>query len=158
MRSLYKMLLQLACCSSGSVLVEMTIIVPLAISLMAGGVDFGLAISQHSTIAKSVRDAGRYLGTLPPSAVCGWGASKAQNLAVYGNLAGSGNPLIAGWQKNGVNNNVTITTDPANCASVQQTIIVTANVPYNSIILAAFLPIQNIYTLTAQHEEPSIGQ
>ena len=61
MRTLFKFLLQLARSSSGSALVEMTIIVPVAISLMAGGVDFGWALSTQATGSKSVRDAARYL-------------------------------------------------------------------------------------------------
>ena len=43
----------------------MTIVVPVAISLMAGGVDFGLAFTTQATGSKSVRDAARYLGSLP---------------------------------------------------------------------------------------------
>ena len=61
MRSMFKFLLRFASCSSGSALVEMTIVVPVAISLMAGGVDFGLALSTQATGSKSVRDAARYL-------------------------------------------------------------------------------------------------
>ena len=44
MRSLFKLLVRLARCSSGSALVEMTVVVPVAISLMAGAVDFGMAV------------------------------------------------------------------------------------------------------------------
>jgi len=149
MRSSLKYLLRLARCSSGSALVEMTIVVPVAISLMVGGVDFGLALSTQATAAKSVRDAARYLGSLRASDCTGQIAS-AQNLAVYGNFAGTGNPLVPNWNPSGgANNNVNIT-----CGA---TIIVSANIPYTSIMGATFLPIESTYTLRTQHEEPQVG-
>lgn len=154
MKSPIKFMLRLAGDSTGSALVEMTIVVPVAISMMAGVVDFGMAFATQATGGKSVRDAGRYLSTLPSSAACGWGVANAKNLAVYGNLAGTGSPLITGW----ATSNVTITTSPANCATQPYTIIVTATIPYTSIMVASFLPISSTFTLTAQHEEPSLGQ
>ena len=48
-------------------MVETTIYMPIVISLMVGGVDFGMAFSAHATVGKSVRDAARYLGSLPIS-------------------------------------------------------------------------------------------
>jgi Flp pilus assembly protein TadG len=149
MRSLVKYLLRLARCSSGNALVEMTIVVPVAISLMVGGVDFGLALTTQATASKSVRDAARYLGSLRASE-CTAQIASAQNLAVYGNLAGSGNPLVPNWNASGgTNNHVNIT-----CGS---TIIVSANIPYTPIIGATFLPIESTYTLRTQHEEPQVG-
>jgi Flp pilus assembly protein TadG len=148
MRSLFKFLLQLARCSSGSALVEMTVVVPIAISLMVGGVDFGLALSTQATASKSVRDAARYLGSLRASD-CAGAIASAQNLAVYGNLAGTGNPLVPNWNAlGGTNNHVNVT-----CGS---TVIVSANIPYTSIIRTAFLP-NGTYTLRTQHEEPQVG-
>ena len=52
MRSLFKLLARVARCTSGSALVEMTIVVPVAISLMAGGVDFGMAFATLATGSK----------------------------------------------------------------------------------------------------------
>ena len=127
----------------------MTVVVPVAISLMVGGVDFGWALSTQATASKSVRDAARYLGSLRAGECDGQTAS-AQNLAVYGNLAGTGNPLVPNWSvSGGTNNNVNVT-----CGS---TVIVSAKIPYTSIIRATFLPIQSTYTLRTQHEEPQVG-
>jgi Flp pilus assembly protein TadG len=149
MRSLVKYLLRFARCSSGNALVEMTIVVPVAISLMVGGVDFGLALTTQATASKSVRDAARYLGSLRASE-CTAQIASAQNLAVYGNLAGTGNPLVPNWNASGgTNNQVNIT-----CGSA---IIVSAKIPYTSIIGATFLPIESTYTLRTQHEEPQVG-
>ena len=158
MRSLFKFLLRFASCSSGSALVEMTIVVPVAISLMAGGVDFGLALSTQATGSKSVRDAARFLGSLrwAGGVPCSWptvgGVSAhdaAKHLAVYGQLTG-GTALIGGWTTSDVTVGCDSTTDPV-------TVTVSATFPYNSIIVATFLPIASTYTLRTQHKEPQVG-
>jgi len=149
-----KILARLAIDTTGSALVEMVIVVPLALAILAGAVDFGMAFATQATASKSVRDAARYLTTLPSSAVCGWGVTNAKNLVVYGNGSGSGSSLISGWSVS----NVTITTSPASCASTPMTIIVNATVPYTPIIVGSLFPIRSAFTLTAQHEEPWLGQ
>src|SRR5215468_10877208 len=106
MTSLVESLFRRARASSGSALVETAVILPIMISLMVGGVDFGMAFSAHATVGKSVRDAARYLGSLPPwptpVACNNWAQTNAKNLAVYGNLAGTGSPLIPGWSTGNV--------------------------------------------------------
>src|SRR5262245_31701514 len=110
MRSLIKCLVQLARCTSGSALVESTLVVPVAISLMIGMVGFGEGFRTWATASKSVRDAARYLGNLSFLAVTdsggnwvgcpAWAVTDAKNLAVYGNITGSGSPLVPNWQTN----------------------------------------------------------
>ena len=108
MKRLIDILLELARCTSGSALVEMTIVAPVAILLMVGAVDFGSALFTQATASKSVHDAARYLGSLSKSTVCNnpkWSfiLQKAQNLAVYGTLtAQAGTELIPGWSPNDV--------------------------------------------------------
>jgi Flp pilus assembly protein TadG len=138
-------------------MVEMTIVIPMAISLMAGGVDFGWWVSTQATGSKSVRDAARYLAALPTSiSVCSntQAVKNAQSLAVYGKFGGVDGvdaPLVPGWQMNGgTNNNVAVS-----CSG--SSVIVTATFPYNSIILTPLVPIKGTYTLTAQHEEVQVG-
>src|SRR5438132_4415015 len=121
MKSLVKFLIQVARCSSGSALVESTLVMPIAISLLFGGLDFGWGFTTWATGQKSVRDASRYLGNLPGSIVSttgtpptwsgcpSWAVTNAKNLAVYGNIAGSGSALVTGWQvSGGSNNNVSV--------------------------------------------------
>jgi Flp pilus assembly protein TadG len=146
MKSLFKFLLQLARCSSGSALAEMTIILPVAIALMAGGVDFGWWVSTQATGSKSLRDAARYLGSLPASD-CNAATANAQNLAVYGSFT-AGTPLIPNWQPS----NVTVT-----CPATLSSVTVSATFPYTPLILVKFLPIASTYTLSAQHVEPQVG-
>lgn len=155
MISLVEFLSRLARCSSGSALVEATITIPIIISLMVGGVDFGMAFSAHATMGKSVRDAARYLGSLPPSVACSnWAIANAKNLAVYGKVryVAGDSPLITGWQTDGgTKNNVSV-----DC-STPSVIVVSATVPYNTLMLAAVLPAIGTLTLSTQHEEQSIG-
>ncbi len=159
MKSLPKFLLRFARCSSGAALLEMTIVVPLAISLMAGGVDFGLALNAQATGSKSIRDAARYLASVPASAVCGWGLTNAQNLAVYGKLnpAQGDLPLITGWNINGGTNNHVQLGSATICAN-PTVVQLQARFPYYSIMLSAVLPNTAILTLSANHEERQIGQ
>jgi Flp pilus assembly protein TadG len=155
MTSLVEFVSRLARCSFGSALVEATITIPLVISLMAGGVDFGMAFSAHATVGKSVRDAARYLGSLPPSVACTtWAIANAKNLAVYGKVsyAVGDSPLITGWQTDGgADNNVRV-----DCSALPF-IVVSAKVPYNILMLAAVLPGVGKLTLSTQHVEQSIG-
>ena len=46
----------------------MTLVVPLAVALMVGAVDFGMGFSAQATLGKSVRDAARYVAGLPAGA------------------------------------------------------------------------------------------
>jgi Flp pilus assembly protein TadG len=155
MTSLVEFLPRLARCSSGSAMVETTVILPIIISLMVGGVDFGMAFSAHATVGKSVRAAARYLGSLPRMAACStWAIANAKNLAVFGKLnPGAGDSaLISGWQtEGGTDNNVSV-----DC-STPSIIIMSAKAPYNTLMLGALLPGIGTITLSAQHEEQSIG-
>jgi Flp pilus assembly protein TadG len=159
MKRVFKFVLRFAHCSSGSALMEMTLIIPVTISLMVGAVDFAMALATLATGGKSVHDAARYLASLPATAVCGgtpWGVTNAKKLAVYGNTAGTGNPLISGWSTT----NVTVTYTSGCTSSPLQAfnITVTASIPYSSIIVAGFLPmIASTYTMSATHQEASLA-
>jgi TadE-like protein len=133
-------------CTSGTALVEMTIITPLVLSLMIGGIDFAWGFSTYATGAKSVRNAARYLGSLPESTGCpGWAIDNAKNLAVTGQITG-GTPLIPGWSTG----DITVT-----CAGGIAT--VAGEFTYIPFIIASFLPIAASYRLHTQHEERQVG-
>jgi hypothetical protein len=139
MRSLFKMLAQLARCSSGIALVEMTLILPVTIALMAGAVDFGMAFSSQATLGKSVRDAARYLAGLPASAYCqSWAVTYAESF---------------------VTNVLPSATVGVNCST--SVITVSATFPYTSIILTGalpnYFPAFGTFNLSAQHQEVQVG-
>ena len=76
----------------GVALVEFALILPFLLLLSFATVEFGRALYQFNTVAKSVRDAARYLSAQTP----GTRLTEARNLVVYGNTAGTGSPLAPG--------------------------------------------------------------
>jgi hypothetical protein len=76
----------------GVAIVEFALILPLLLLLTMTVTEFGRALYQYDILAKSVRDAARYLSVQTP----GTHAAEARNLVVYGNTAGTGTPLALG--------------------------------------------------------------
>src|SRR5687767_9812820 len=76
----------------GVALVEFVLMLPMLLLLTVITTEFGRAMYQYNTLAKSVRDASRYLSMQLP----GTQITQARNLVVYGNLAGTGEPLVTG--------------------------------------------------------------
>jgi hypothetical protein len=83
---------------NGVALIEFALILPLLLILTFITTEFGRALYQYNTIAKSLRDASRYLSTQDPSIATTDPAKVtiAKNLVVYGNPAGEGAPLVIG--------------------------------------------------------------
>lgn len=82
----------------GVAIVEFALILPFLLLLTFITTEFGRAIWEYNTLAKSVRDGARYLATQPQ----GTKITEARNLMVYGNLAGSGTPLALGLSTSNV--------------------------------------------------------
>ncbi|HJU70879.1 MAG TPA: TadE/TadG family type IV pilus assembly protein [Paucimonas sp.] len=82
----------------GVAIIEFALTLPLLLILMFITTEFGRALYQYNTIAKSVRDAARYLSMQDPTIVTTdpGKITIAQNLVVYGNPAGTGSPLVIG--------------------------------------------------------------
>lgn len=79
---------------SGVAIVEFALVLPLLLILTFITTEYGRALYQYNTLAKSVRDAARYMSVQSPSDTTSYAA--ARNLVVYGNPAGSGTPLVHG--------------------------------------------------------------
>jgi len=160
MTSLFDLLLRLVRCTSGTAALEGALVMPVAIALMAGGVEFGRVYSTASTADKSMRSAARYLARVPcdPTGcgICGWGLTNAKNLAVYGKLtvAAGDQPLIKGWSTS----NVTLQ-QPSDCGALPNPTIIQlkATVPFTAIMLSA-VGLSNTITMNVQHEERWIGE
>lgn len=76
----------------GVALVEFVLMLPMLLLLTVITTEFGRAMYQYNTLAKSVRDASRYLSMQLP----GTQITQARNLVVHGNLAGTGPVLVDG--------------------------------------------------------------
>lgn len=76
----------------GVAILEFALVLPFLLVMTFIVTEFGRAIYQYDTLAKSVRDAARYLSIQTPNTH----VSEAQNLVVFGNTAGAGTPLAIG--------------------------------------------------------------
>ncbi len=77
----------------GIQLVELAIALPVMILLFAAVAEFGRYFYEYTTLAKGSRVAVRYLATARTN---GDDDLAAKNLVVYGNLAGTGSPIVNG--------------------------------------------------------------
>ena len=77
---------------SGLQLVEATIVLPIFLILFAATAEFGRYFYEYTTLAKAVQVGSRYLSTVP----VGSGDAAAKNLIVYGNVGGTGSPILTG--------------------------------------------------------------
>ena len=77
----------------GVQLIELALVIPTFVLLFAVTAEFGRYFYEYSTLAKASRIGARYMAgaCLKPSE-----EANAKNLVVYGNVAGTGSPVIAG--------------------------------------------------------------
>lgn len=76
----------------GAAIVEFALVLPLLVLMSMLVVELGRAMYQYNALAKTVRDGARYLSMQLP----GTQATEARNLVVYGNVEGTGSPLVLG--------------------------------------------------------------
>lgn len=144
---------------SGTALLEMAIVLPVSVALFIGVIDVGRAYFTRATGEKSIRAAVRYMTTLPASGVCpvsgtppAWGVVRATNLALYGNIQGTGNVRIANWGTG----NFTVTSTACPVAP-GATIKISATVPFTAVGWQ-YMGLPATLNMTVQHEEKWIGQ
>jgi len=79
----------------GSATVEFAMMVPLLLLLVFMVSEFGTLFYRLNAVTKSVQIAARYLSDVAVNnGYTGTDMSNAQNLAVYGNTAGTGTPVV----------------------------------------------------------------
>jgi Flp pilus assembly protein TadG len=79
-------------CERGTQLVELAIVLPVMLALFGATAEFGRFFYTYQTLSKATRSATRYLTVEP----LGGSDEQAANLVVYGNTAGTGDPLVEG--------------------------------------------------------------
>jgi Flp pilus assembly protein TadG len=77
----------------GAQLVELAIVLPIFLMLFGAAAEFGRYFYEYTTLDKAVRAGSRYLTT---KAVNATEDTKAKNIIVYGNPAGTGTPIVKG--------------------------------------------------------------
>jgi hypothetical protein len=78
----------------GTAIIEFALVLPLLVLMSILVVEIGRAMYQYNALAKSVRDAARYLSMQLPNTQI----AEAKNLVVYGNPGGTGTPLLPGLE------------------------------------------------------------
>jgi hypothetical protein len=77
----------------GTQLVELAVVLPVLLLLFGATAEFGRFFYTYQTLSKATRAGARYLTINTPVADKD---EKAQNLVVYGNLEGTGEPVVKG--------------------------------------------------------------
>jgi Flp pilus assembly protein TadG len=79
----------------GVQLLELAIVLPIMLLLFAGVAEFGRYFYEYSTLAKSARLGARYLASKSVVSGTDW-KGNAKNIIAYGNIAGTGDPILPG--------------------------------------------------------------
>lgn len=86
----------------GAVLAEMALVTPILVFMMLATAEVSRLFIEHNTLTKAVRNGARHVSSFAYQGTTGTvnvGAalrSEAQNLVVYGNLAGAGAAVLPG--------------------------------------------------------------
>ncbi len=83
----------------GTQLIELAIILPVMLMMMAATAEFGRFFYTYTTLAKATRAGARYLAT---SAVKSAEDGRARNLIVYGDTSGEGDAVVSGLTEQNV--------------------------------------------------------
>ena len=78
----------------GVQLLETAIVIPILLVLFGAVAEFGRYFYEYTTVAKAARVGARYLAS--KSVSTGNHVAEAKNLVVYGNIAGTGTPVLPG--------------------------------------------------------------
>lgn len=135
---------------SGAAFVEFAFGAPLLLVVAFGAAEIGRAITYHHAVEKSMRAATRYLARLPlvdADTVPSWALDNARNLAVFGNIGGSGPPLLPDWRTD----SIALSAPP-----YDESLRLTAQVTYDFPMLS-ILNLDTGMTFRVSHEERYVG-
>lgn len=79
---------------AGAAILELVVVLPFIFTLAAVAIEGGFAMYRYHLVAVGVRDAARYLSGIDYTAA---NVTRAQNIAVFGNIAGTGTARVPGW-------------------------------------------------------------
>jgi len=95
-------IVRFGCDERGIQLAELAIALPIFVLMFAATAEFGRYFYEYTTLAKAARVGTRYLATacVGPSFNT---ASNGKNLVVYGNVDGTGSPILNGLSPSNIN-------------------------------------------------------
>ena len=80
---------------SGVQLLEVAIVIPILLVLFGAVAEFGRYFYEYTTVSKGARVGARYLASKSVNSSINY-ENQAKNLVVYGNIAGTGTPVLPG--------------------------------------------------------------
>ena len=80
----------------GVQLVELAIVLPILVLLFGAVAEFGRYFYEYTTVAKGARTGARYLISKSATSTKTDYETNAKNIVVYGNTAGTGDPILPG--------------------------------------------------------------
>ena len=80
---------------SGVQLVELAIVIPIMLVLFGAVAEFGRYFYEYTTVAKAARVGARYLASKSVNGTTDY-VGNAKKLVVFGNIAGTGDPVLPG--------------------------------------------------------------
>jgi hypothetical protein len=86
----------------GVQLLELAIVLPILLLLFAGLAEFGRYFYEYTTAAKGARLGARYLANKSVMSTGNNWKGNAKNMVVYGNIAGTGSPILPGLKPGNV--------------------------------------------------------
>lgn len=150
--------------SDGLAMIELAILLPFLLLLLAGAVEIGRMVHHHQVVETAARTAARFLSRTPfdggaTATTCGGeafgtvNAARARNLAMYGRISATGSAVITYWPAAGANT-ICISTRMAGSVRV---VAVEVTLPYSDAGILNFTGIDAV-DLSARHEERWIGE
>ena len=139
----------------GATLVELTVVLPVVLSIGLGAIEFGNLYHKYHLMTNGVRDAARFAAGLAGD-VCNDAALKlkvvqiAQKSGSDNGVWSSGSTVTVACTAHANTNNI------YRGASTIHTVTVTATVPYQSLGFLGFFGLTSP-TLTSRHQERVIG-
>jgi Flp pilus assembly protein TadG len=79
----------------GVQLIELAIVLPILLLLFGAVAEFGRYFYEYTTVSKAARVGARYLASKSVESSIDY-KTNARNLVVYGNIAGTGSPVLSG--------------------------------------------------------------
>lgn len=119
----------------GLAVVEMAVVLPLLTLLLVVLIEFGLMFKNRITVTKAVENGARFIGGSARTSLgvilAPLDIANVQNLVVYGNVLGSGDPLLPGLAPGNVNVSCTYGSQDNKCNEQNGVTSITVNLNYN---------------------------
>lgn len=128
----------------GVQLLEMAVVLPIFVILFAATAEFGRYFYEYTTLAKAARVGARYLVTAKVNCA---EAGVARNLIVFGNVAGTGSPILPGLKTT----DVSISPNDLDCLGTPQGVPPTVTVTFSGF------KHQSLFNLGGLVNKPSLS-